>query len=62
MRTDLINPEERKRAFSNVKKPDVIEKQKLDVRYHVEDFDISDRPRRFLEAFAAILKHSNYQL
>ncbi len=62
MRTNPINTEERKRAFSTVKKPDVIEKQKLDVRYHVEEYDTSDRPRRFLEAFAAILKHSNYKL
>jgi Fe-S oxidoreductase len=28
--------------------------------YHVEPFDLRERPRRFLEAFAAILKHSNY--
>jgi Fe-S oxidoreductase len=28
--------------------------------YHVEPFDLSDRPRRFLEAFSVILEHSNY--
>ena len=28
--------------------------------YHVEPFDTADRPRRFLEAFSAILTHSNY--
>ncbi|MFC1852128.1 (Fe-S)-binding protein [candidate division CSSED10-310 bacterium] len=28
--------------------------------YHIEQFDLRERPRRFLEAFAAILKHSNY--
>ena len=28
--------------------------------YQVEPFQTEDRPRRFLEAFAAILKHSNY--
>jgi Fe-S oxidoreductase len=28
--------------------------------YQVEPFRTEDRPRRFLEAFAAILKHSNY--
>jgi Fe-S oxidoreductase len=28
--------------------------------YHVEPFELRERPRRFLEAFAAILKHSNY--
>lgn len=57
-----ITTEERKKAFQFPKKQNVIESQKLPVRYHVEDFDIEDRPRRFLEAFAAILKHSNYRL
>lgn len=61
MRTKQISDEERKKAFKSVKKSEVIEKQKLNVRYHVEDFDVNDRPRRFLEAFAAILKHSNYR-
>ena len=28
--------------------------------YYIESFDLKDRPRRFLEAFAAILKYSNY--
>ncbi len=28
--------------------------------YHVEPFELRERPRRFLQAFAAILKHSNY--
>ena len=28
--------------------------------YQVEPFQTEDRPRRFLEAFSAILKHSNY--
>lgn len=53
---------ERARAFANVKKPEVIRKQRLAVRYHVEDHDVAERPRRFLEAFAAILKHTNYRL
>jgi Fe-S oxidoreductase len=61
MRTSEITSEERKKAFSTVKKSEVIEKQRLDVRYHVEDYDVNDRPRRFLEAFAAILKHTNYR-
>jgi len=30
--------------------------------FYVEPFDETDRPRRFLEAMAAILKHSNYGL
>jgi len=59
-----MNPltiEERQKAFAIPKKQEVIERQKLPVRYHVEDFPIEDRPRRFLQAFAAILKHSNYR-
>jgi Fe-S oxidoreductase len=28
--------------------------------YYIEPFDLTDRPRRFLESFAAILKNSNY--
>jgi Fe-S oxidoreductase len=62
MKTKPITPEERERAFVTQRKPDVIEKQNLDVRYHIEDFNVNDRPRRFLEAFAAILKHSNYKM
>ena len=62
MRTTVLTDEERKKAFKSLRKPDVIEKQKLNVRYHIEDFDVNDRPRRFLEAFAAILKHSNYKM
>jgi len=62
MKTTQISAEERKKAFASARKPEVVEKQRLDVRYHVEDIDVKDRPRRFLEAFAAILKHSNYQM
>lgn len=61
MRTTRITTEERERAFASTKKPEVVEKQQLPVRYHVEAFDVVDRPRRFLEAFAAILRHSNYR-
>lgn len=61
MRTSPINEEQRAKVFKPTKKPEVTERQQLDVRYHVEDFDTADRPRRFLEAFAAILKHSNYR-
>jgi Fe-S oxidoreductase len=62
MRTSLVTDEERKRAFESFRKPETLEKQNLNVRYHIEDFDVKDRPRRFLEAFAAILKHSNYKM
>jgi Fe-S oxidoreductase len=61
IRTTPINEEQRKKAFASTLKPEVTEKQRLEVRYHIEDFDVADRPRRFLEAFAAILKHSNYR-
>ena len=57
-----LTAEERIEAFACAKKEEVVRKQRLPVRYHVEDFDVSDRPRRFLEAFAAILKHTNYRL
>ncbi len=53
---------ERSRAFAVPKKDEVVRNQRLGVRYHVEDSNVSDRPRRFLEAFAAILKHTNYRV
>ncbi|MFH2048223.1 MAG: (Fe-S)-binding protein [bacterium] len=62
MRTSKITEEERQKAFTSMRKPEVNKKQNLEVLYHIEDFDINDRPRRFLEAFAAILKHSNYRM
>ena len=57
-----LTPDERDKAFANSKKAEVLERQRLPVRYHVEDCDVGDRPRRFLEAFASILKHTNYRL
>jgi len=60
--TRPLTPEEREKAFASRKKEEVIKSQRLPVRYHVEDFDVEDRPRRFLEAFASILKHTNYRL
>ena len=57
-----LTAEEQRRAFAPTKKPEVTHRQRLAVRYHVEDFEAGDRPRRFLEAFAAILKHTNYRL
>ncbi len=61
MRTSRISKEQRDKALAPTRKPEITERQKLDVRYHIEDFPNEDRPRRFLEAFAAILKHSNYR-
>jgi Fe-S oxidoreductase len=60
--TSRLTGSEREKAFANSRKPDVVLKQRLPVRYHVEDCDVTERPRRFLEAFAAILKHTNYGL
>ena len=60
--TRRLTAEDRDKAFKSSKKADVLERQRLPVRYHVEDFDVGDRPRRFLEAFASILKHTNYRL
>ncbi|MFZ0911644.1 MAG: 4Fe-4S dicluster domain-containing protein, partial [Candidatus Korobacteraceae bacterium] len=57
-----ITAEQRTKAFACAKKPEIIERQRLPVRYHVEDFCVADRPRRFLEAFATILKHTNYRV
>jgi Fe-S oxidoreductase len=57
-----LSEEERAKAFSSSKKPEVVHQQRLAVRYHVEDFEVADRPQRFLQAFAAVLKHTNYRL
>jgi Fe-S oxidoreductase len=57
-----LSAEEKNRAMAVPKKLEVIERQRLAVRYHVENFQAGDRPRRFLDAFAAILKHTNYRL
>ncbi len=57
-----LNDAQIARARAITKKPEVVERQRLPVRYHVEDLEVRDRPRRFLEAFAAILKHTNYGL
>src|SRR5690606_32484687 len=61
MKDTRLTAAERDRAYAPTRKPDVTARQNLDVRYHIEDFDVAERPRRFLEAFAAILKHSNYR-
>jgi Fe-S oxidoreductase len=61
--TRPMTAEEREKAYSTPKKPDVMERQRLPVRYHVEDFNVEDRPRRFLEVFASVLQHHpNYRL
>jgi len=62
LKTNQITPEEKQKAFTSIRKKEINEKQKLNVLYHIEDFNVKDRPQRFLEAFAAILKHSNYKM
>jgi Fe-S oxidoreductase len=62
IKTNQITSEEKKKAFTSIRKKEINEKQKLNVLYHIEDFNVNDRPQRFLEAFAAILKHSNYKM
>lgn len=58
---NAVSEERLAKAFAVPKKPEVVEEQKLPVRYHVEQgLETEDRPRKFLEAMAAILKHSNY--
>jgi Fe-S oxidoreductase len=61
METIEASVEEKQLAFASAKKEEIVKKQKLNVRYHVEDYQVSDRVRNFLEAFAVILKHSNYR-
>lgn len=56
----IIKPLEKERiekAYAPTRKPEVMEAQRLSVRYHVERPFVEDRPRKFLEAFAAILKN-----
>jgi len=62
LKTNQITPEQKKNAFTSIRKKEINERQKLNVLYHIEDFNVNDRPQRFLEAFAAILKHSNYKM
>ena len=61
MRLPPLTEEQRQKAFSNSKKPEMLEEQRLPVRYNVEDHPVDNRPARFLQAFAAILRHSNYR-
>jgi len=56
-----VTEERLTKAFTIPKKEEVVLEQKLPVRYHVEQgLETEDRPRKFLDAMAAILKHSNY--
>ena len=56
----LLNQDAIEKAKIQPKKPEVLEEQKLNVRYHIEKPEMENRPQKFLEVFAAILKHTNY--
>jgi len=53
----LLDPEALANATKNTRPEAVRKKQRLDVRYHIEQPATTDRPRKFLEVFAAILRH-----
>ena len=56
-----VDEETRIKAYTPSKKAEVMEKQNLRVRYHIENPPVNDRPQRFLQAMAVILRHSNYR-
>jgi hypothetical protein len=55
-----LSEEEKNKTLAVPKKAEVTERQRLAVLYHVEDFQASHSPRRFLQFFASILQHTNY--
>ncbi len=54
----LLTEEGIAKGLKNIRPEEIRRKQRLDVRYHIEHPLTSDRPRKFLEALAAILKHN----
>ncbi len=56
----ILDKEEVQKAKTQNKKSEVVEEQRLNVRYHVEKPLMERRAERFLEVFGAVLKHSNY--
>lgn len=54
----LAGADDLAKARGNTRPAAVRREQRLDVRYHVEQPLTQDRPRRFLEAFAAIVRHN----
>lgn len=61
MKLPPLTKEQWDKAFSSLKNPETVHRQNLPVRYKVENPLIEDRPRRFLEVFADILRHTNYR-
>ncbi len=54
----LVDKESLAKALTNTRPEELRKKQRLDVRFHMEHPLTSDRPRKFLEVFAAILRHN----
>lgn len=54
----LLEPEAIEKATQNARPTELRKEQRLDVRYHIEHPLTTDRPRKFLEAFAVILQHN----
>ncbi len=53
----LLDPETLAKATVNARPEGIRKEQRLDVRFHIEHPATVDRPRKFIEAFAAILRH-----
>ncbi len=54
----LVDPDTLAKAKAPSRPEALRKEQRLDVRFHIEHPLTKDRPRKFLEAFAAILKHN----
>ncbi|MBN1341352.1 MAG: (Fe-S)-binding protein [Phycisphaerae bacterium] len=54
----LVDAEGIAKATKNARPAQLRKEQRLDVRFHIEHPATTDRPRKFLEAFAAILRHN----
>ncbi len=54
----LVQPDALAKAMANTRPEAIRKDQRLDVPYHIEHPLTADRPRKFLEAFAAILRHN----
>jgi len=53
----LLEQGDLEKAIANTRPERTRKEQRLDVRYHIEHPAATDRPRKFLEAFAVILRH-----
>ena len=53
----LLDPGELAKALEHSRPEEVRKEQRLNVRYHIEHPATIDRPRKFLNVFATILRH-----